>query len=91
MNDLQTQRQQIADSAFESYDFHGEVAGASGWEYTTPGRDMSRIVFLENEESGESERAVMHVVFKSCDSAQVSEVYALLMNSGAYVGEAHYA
>jgi hypothetical protein len=93
MNELLNQREAVANAQFDSFDFYDAVEASSGWEYTTPGREMSKMVFIANDNQDEdeenvSERVVFKVVFKNCDSADIEEVYALYMNSGNYAGKA---
>lgn len=87
MQEIRTQR---ADAAYGAYEFPEGVIieGASGWEYTTPGREMSRQVYFvyDGEESECSWRAIFTVTFESNESAAVVEVGALTMDSGAEFG-----
>lgn len=92
MNDLLNQREAVANAFFDDFVFYDPVEASSGWEYTTPGREISKLVFIEGlkddeqDEDAGTERVVFKVVFKNCDSAEVTEAYALYMSSGNYAG-----
>jgi hypothetical protein len=94
MNELLNQREAVANAFFDDFIFYDQVEASSGWEYTTPGREISKLVFIEalkndnqeDDDNAGTERVVFKVVFKNCDSAEVEEVYALYMSSGNYAG-----
>lgn len=71
-------RHAAADGEFERYDFEGPVGEADGWEYTSPGVEYSRTVWLTNEADpdGDDIKASFTVVFASADSDEVVEAYA---------------
>lgn len=77
--DLTTLRNEAAEQEWHNYDFGDSVVeSANGWQYTTPGTEMTRVIFLENSENpeGDSVKAYFTVVFKDETSAQVEEAYA---------------
>ena len=68
-------RHQVAEEAFANYDFGDcEVEASNGWEYEEPGRSMQRIVFLKNL-TGDSIRAIYHVIFTDDESAHIADDY----------------
>lgn len=86
---LQSERNRIADSSYESYDFFSSVTESSGWEYEYPGNTMTKQVYLESvvnsEEEGTSFKVYFTVVFLGIDSSVLSECYAISEN-GCLVG-----
>lgn len=88
---LQALRHSRAEAAFEAYDFGDGVSveGASGWEWTAPGREMSRKVYLsyaDAEEADGSGAANFTVTFESTSSPVVLDASALLTSSGGEIG-----
>ena len=87
-------RQARAEAAFQSYSFGpgAYVEETSGWEYTTPGKEMARKVFLSfDDEEGEEQAACTRVanftvVFESESSAVVVGAYSLMSDTGAELG-----
>lgn len=90
LNDLQQLRDAAATQAFEAYDFlDARVEGSSGWEYITPGTEMTRPVFLAPVEEEEGTEMVSFTVrFKDASSAEVVEAYAIT-HHGNIFGVAH--
>lgn len=82
-------RRRAADIAFLSYDFGAanQVEDSSGWEYVTPGNEMTRKVFLRPIEESQTATDVAHftVVFEP-SSATIKEAYAMMAASGAKIG-----
>ena len=65
----------VAELAFQNYHMGDDVVGeTSGWETTTPDREWSRSVFLENPRGGDSTRHTFTVTFTTNDSADVEDV-----------------
>lgn len=85
MSPLSQAQQAAADQAFTDYDFGtARVEAANGWESTHPISKLTRVLFLEADESP-SERATFTVRFRP-DSADILEAYALDAR-GAELGE----
>jgi hypothetical protein len=86
---LQDRRQYAANTAFVDYDFEDvTVAEASGWEYTTPGREMTRRLYTDEDQSNSIS---FTVTFSSTDSSEIEAVGAIYTDSGAPVGKwPHY-
>ena len=61
VTELWGQRHEEADMEFESFVFPAEVVGSSGWDYTVPGNEMTKTVFLEGP-LGENSIAAKFVV-----------------------------
>ena len=64
---LTTLRNEAADREWLDYDFSDNVVeDTNGWQYTTPGTEMTRVIFLKNTENpdGDSVKANFTVVFK---------------------------
>jgi hypothetical protein len=77
--------QQLASTAWESYDFStNRVTDSEGWDTSDP-LDVTRVTYLEPEnEDADSFRVSFHVRFN--EQGYVTEVYALDIASGGYVG-----
>lgn len=90
LNDMQQQRDAAATRAFEAYDFlDARVEGSSGWEYMTPGTEMTRPVFLAPVEEDEGTETVSFTVrFRDASSAEVVEAYAITRHGNIF-GVAH--
>jgi len=90
LNDLQQQRDAAANQAFEDYDFlDAGVEPPGGWEYVTPGTEMTRPVFLAPVEEDEgTEKVTFTVRFKGVSSAEVVEAYAITRHGNIF-GVAH--
>ena len=68
----------IAEEYYQNYDFVSIVEDSSGWEGLSPGDELSRPVFLENEDPHQpSERVRFIVRFKDEQSIEVQEAYAI--------------
>ena len=85
---LEQQRDLIAQEMYEKYDF-GEnvnVTDDEGWEKDRTS-DFTKIVYVEfdDEPSESSHRVSFHVKFKD-NSAEVEDVYGLLMSNGSEIG-----
>lgn len=63
INKLWGDRHEEADMEFESFSFPAEVVASSGWDYTVPGNEMTKTVFLEAPEGEESIAAKFVVTF----------------------------
>ena len=87
-------RQARAEAAYQAYWFGpgASVESANGWEYTTPGKEMTRKVFFyfddeAMEGDGDCTRtANFTVVFESESSPVVVEAYALMSDTGSELG-----
>jgi hypothetical protein len=79
-----SQRLQAASHAFASYDFGDtRIEATGGWEWTSPGTEMTRTLFLAPLEDADStERAHFTVRFADVDSVDVVEAYALTFSGG---------
>jgi hypothetical protein len=77
--------QQLASTAWQGYDFgSNRVVDSDGWDTSDP-LDVTRMTYLEPEnEDADSFRVSFHVRFN--EQGYVTEVYALDMASGGYVG-----
>lgn len=77
--------QQLAATAWEGYDFgDNRVTDSEGWDTSDP-LDVTRITYLEpSNEDADSFRVSFHVRFN--EQGYVTEVYALDIASGGYVG-----
>jgi hypothetical protein len=77
--------QQLASMAWEGYDFgNNRVTDSEGWDTSDP-LDVTRMTYLEPEnEDADSFRVSFHVRFNA--QGYVTEVYALDMSSGGYIG-----
>ena len=88
---LQDLRHQAANAAFEAYNFGSGVTveETSGWEYDSPGSEMSRKVFYAVDEApdSDSQMAGFTVVFAGSESAVVVEAYAMTPQ-GCFMGAA---
>lgn len=72
----------LADNAFAEYDFGDGVmvTDTSGWEYTTPGNERTRKVYIEteSEDDGPAPRWVLNFTVRfDPDTGSLSEAYAL--------------
>lgn len=78
MTTLQELRTAQADHIAENFDFSLCVVDGKGWEYTTPGREMTKVYFFENPEdpSGDTVKGHFTVVFENETSAKAVEAYA---------------
>src|SRR3546814_13239153 len=56
-------RHEEADSEFASFTFPTEVVESSGWDYTMPGNEMTKTVFLESPAGEDSIAAKFVVIF----------------------------
>jgi hypothetical protein len=77
---LAYRRQAAAERAFLAYDFKFLVLeGSGGWEFATPGREMTRAIFLAplDESVEATDRAFFTVRFTVEQSAEVCAVYAI--------------
>lgn len=78
----QSDQSVLADKAFADYEF-GEgvmVTDTSGWEYTTPGHERTRKVYVETEreDDGPAPRWVLNFTVRfDADSGALAEAYAL--------------
>jgi len=74
-----SQRLQAARLAFQQYDFQDTVIeDTGGWEWDSPGNEMSRTLFLAPIDDADStEKARFTVRFADNDSVDVIEVYAI--------------
>ena len=70
-----------ANDAYESYDFGDgiEVTDAGTWEYTTPGLERSRRVYVESEreDDGPRPRWTLNFTVRFNEAGNVEESYAL--------------
>lgn len=80
-------RQAAADDAFASFDFGDGVdcVDANGWDFSGP-LDWTRVVYLEfdDDDASASTRAFFHARFT--EQGDLDEVYALLADSGDFIG-----
>lgn len=87
------ERSVVANEVFSHFNFgpNLEVEGDDGWEYSTPGHEMSKKVYLRDIDEPNSDTfvAVMTVVFEN-NSATPVEAYALLLSSGNFIGDTLY-
>lgn len=68
------QRSDAADAEFEAYDFGEAVVNSfDGWEYTSPGTEYTRTVWLDNPEDPDGDDIKGHfvVTFASDDSLEI--------------------
>jgi hypothetical protein len=77
---LEDRRIDAADRALEDYKFVGfDVEDLDGWEWTSPGSTMTRVIWIDDREaSGELRKATFTVVFQGDFSAIIVECYATL-------------
>lgn len=75
---LEDLRESAAQAAYTDYDFgSSEVEDHSGWEYTVPGDEWTRTIFLRSETpGGATDRGHFTVVFEK-GTAVVSESYGM--------------
>jgi hypothetical protein len=70
-----------ADAAFESFNFGDgvEVTDTDSWEYTTPGLERSRKVYVETEreDDGPAPRWTLSFTVRFNEAGDVVEAYAL--------------
>ena len=77
----------IAEEYYQNYDFGSIVEDSSGWEGLSPGDELSRPVFLENEDPHQpSERVRFVVRFKDEQSIEVQEAYAINSKGSIFGG-----
>lgn len=79
---LESQRDEVLDKVFSYYDFgNWIVEETSGWEYTKPGREYTRNVYVvhEDDQDKDIDTTLMHltVVFKDNNSAELEEAYVI--------------
>ena len=74
------QKLELAQKAFEDYDFEVACDDAAEWDTSDP-NDITRIVYLSEGEHDETFRANFHVRFD--ESGRISDVYVLDMSSGS--------
>lgn len=71
-------RCEIAEHFYQNYDFDAIAEDCSGWEGAIPGLELTRAVFLENDDRAKpSVRVHLVVRFKDRLSAEVEETYAI--------------
>ena len=89
-DEVRKRRYEIAESAWQEYNFGPgvQVTDTGGWEDDGT-NDFTRIAYAEFEE-GDSDRVSFHVRFAP-GSAEVEEVYGLLMSSGNQIGWMAYS
>lgn len=92
IHSVEQMKQVLANAAWEAYDVGDAiVAEANGWEWIEGGSSMSRVFFIEAPERADadggqcSRKMTFTVLFKSADSANIKEVYALT-DMGEYIG-----
>lgn len=80
MSDLADKREEIADRIYEGFDFSYNVVDAHGWEWTEPGKEMQRTVFVEDpdDNSAPSIAGYLVVRFQDEGSAVPVEAYAVV-------------
>ncbi|MBC8742006.1 hypothetical protein F6X40_36315 [Paraburkholderia sp. UCT31] len=85
-DNLIEQREAAANAAFEAYDFHdAQVEAVNGWEFCSPGTEMTRAIFLAPIEGGEgTDLAHFTVRFRGYDSAEIAEVYAIAQSGNIF-------
>ncbi len=80
----------LADEEFECYEFGDDVkvVSSSNWDTSDP-LDLTKIVYIDDVDGGQgitdSERVSFHTRFH--EDGTVSEVYGLLMRTGAEIGQ----
>ena len=84
---LQDRRNFVANAAFAEYDFATQnVLDASGWEFTSPGREMTRKVYVDCGPNKPSQTVNFIVTFSNTESSSLEDVYALHSETGEEVG-----
>ena len=87
--DFNAVRSDIADCAFEAYNFGDEhgvtVESADGWE-SDGSPDVTRIVYINGNEGEDTIRVSFHVRFVSEGSNDIEDVYGLVMSNGGEIG-----
>ena len=80
-------RGRIADEKLDAYDFGSlKITEMDGWEYTTPGTEYTKTLYIENDEEGEPTlRYNFHVNFKDNNSIEVTDVHCLNHKTGIEV------
>lgn len=81
MTDLNDIRDTIAQRAYENYDFSPEkIEAADGWQRTTPGNTMTRVLYFRNSENinDASVKGTMKIVFADNNSTIITECYATI-------------
>jgi hypothetical protein len=83
---LSSQRLQAANLAFLQYDFGDtKIEATGGWEWTTPGNEITRVIFLAPvDEADSTEKAWFTVRFADNQSVDVIEVYAINYHGGIF-------
>jgi len=89
---LQDIRHARADAAFQAFEFGPDVTvhAANGWEFLSPGREMSRKVFFSSDDDAkEADSRVLNftVAFADDWSPVVVGAHALTATGGNLVGE----
>lgn len=75
---LTAKRREVGEIVFEGFAFGARVEHASGWDWSVPGDEISRTVFLENGSgSGPGLEAMLSVRFEA-DGARPIEAYAIV-------------
>lgn len=71
-------RRDTADNIYHDYDFGYEVESANGWEYVTPGTEMTKVVYLVNPDDADADsiQGTFTVRFESEISNVPVEAYA---------------
>ena len=83
---LQQTRDEVADQAFAAYDFDADVVDSDGWSYDTPGNEMTRRIYIANEDDpdGDSISAYFTVRFTNNTSADLEEAYAITRSGNIF-------
>src|SRR3546814_5470623 len=79
--DLIERRRVAADAEFEGYDFDSvSIADTGGWQYTMPGNEMHRVIYVEDSDHPEVDSVTAHfgVKFMADDSDEVVDAYAII-------------
>src|SRR3546814_19124292 len=74
--DLIERRRAAADAEFEGYDFGSiSIAAADGWQFTMPGNQVHRAIYIEDPDNPEADTVTAHfgVKFIADDSDERSE------------------
>src|SRR3546814_9572907 len=79
--DLIERRRAAADAEFEGYDFGSiSIAAADGWQFTMPGNQVHRAIYIEDPDNPEADTVTAHfgVKFIADDSDEVADAYAIV-------------
>lgn len=86
MSDLADARLEIADRIYENFDFSYNIVDGQGWEWTEPGKEMQKPVFVEDSDDNSAPSIPGYLVVRFQDEGSVMPVEAYAVVRGQVVG-----